>query len=109
MAHVIRHRRLCETDTAERVTSRPSWQRMTLQWEAQWRPNVRMKKILTATILLLGSASAVLAQSRYTTGTAASSAEAGLPTPYGYGRGLYAHAYAPGHFYGRAVVGRPKR
>jgi hypothetical protein len=39
---------------------------------------------------------AALAQSAYTTGTAASRAAAGYPSPYGYGSGLY--AYAPGHF-----------
>jgi hypothetical protein len=39
---------------------------------------------------------AALAQSAYTTGTAASRAAAGYPSPYGNGSGLY--AYAPGHF-----------
>jgi hypothetical protein len=39
---------------------------------------------------------AALAQSAYTTGSAASRAAAGYPSPYGYGSGLY--AYAPGHF-----------
>src|SRR5580700_6645827 len=38
---------------------------------------------------------AALAQSAYTTGTAASRAAAGYPSPYGYGSVLY--AYAPGH------------
>jgi hypothetical protein len=38
---------------------------------------------------------AALAQSAYTTGSAASRAAAGYPSPYGYGSGLY--AYAPGH------------
>ena len=39
---------------------------------------------------------AALAQSVYTTGSAASRAAAGYPSPYGYGRVLY--DYAPGHF-----------
>jgi hypothetical protein len=39
---------------------------------------------------------AAMAQSAYTTGSAASRAAAGYPSPYGYGSGLY--AYAPGHF-----------
>ena len=38
---------------------------------------------------------AAQAQSAYTSGTAASRAAAGYPSPYGYG-GLY--DYAPGHF-----------
>ena len=42
---------------------------------------------------------AALAQSAYTTGSAASRAAAGYPSPYGYGGGLY--AYAPGHFTAR--------
>jgi hypothetical protein len=47
---------------------------------------------------------AALAQSAYTTGTAASRAAAGYPSPYGYGSGLY--AYAPNHVYGRRAWGR---
>jgi hypothetical protein len=39
---------------------------------------------------------AAMAQSAYTTGSAASRAAAGYPSPYGYGSSLY--AYAPGHF-----------
>ena len=39
---------------------------------------------------------AALAQSAYTTGSAASRVAAGYPSPYGNGSGLY--AYAPGHF-----------
>ena len=39
---------------------------------------------------------AALAQSAYTTGTAASGAAAGYPSPYGYGSVLYDDA--PGHF-----------
>src|SRR3984893_11202885 len=48
--------------------------------------------IAASSIALPGVA---LAQSAYTTGTAASRAAAGYPSPYGYGSGLY--AYAPGH------------
>src|SRR6266851_10145110 len=39
---------------------------------------------------------AAMAQSAYTTGSAASRVAAGYPSPYGNGSGLY--AYAPGHF-----------
>ena len=39
---------------------------------------------------------AALAQSAYSSGTAASRAAAGYPSSYGYGRGLY--GYAPSHF-----------
>ena len=39
---------------------------------------------------------AAMAQSAYTTGSAASRVAAGYPSPYGNGSGLY--AYAPDHF-----------
>jgi len=45
-----------------------------------------------------------LAQSTYTTGTVENSAAAGLPTPYGYGVGLY--AYVPNYRYGYTVMRR---
>jgi hypothetical protein len=67
---------------------------------------VFIKKILTAAVLLLASASAVLAQSGYTTGTIASSERAGYGSPYEYGDGLY--DYASRRFYSHAV-GRLKR
>jgi opacity protein-like surface antigen len=51
-----------------------------------------MKKIIAATAILLGASSAALAQSAWTTGTAADTAAAGYNTPYG--GGLY--AYDPG-------------
>jgi hypothetical protein len=56
------------------------------------------KLILIAAIAASSIAlpAAALAQSAYTTGTAASRAAAGYPSPYGYGSGLY--AYAPGHY-----------
>jgi hypothetical protein len=51
---------------------------------------------------------AALAQSAYTTGSAASRVAAGYPSPYGYGSGLY--AYVPGHFaatpYGHSAQSR---
>jgi hypothetical protein len=52
---------------------------------------------------------AAFAQSAYTTGTAASDAAAGYPSPYGPGSGFY--AYVPSHVFGRlahdrAAVGR---
>lgn len=45
---------------------------------------------------------AALAQSAYTTGSAASRAAAGYSSPYG--GGLY--DYVPGHVYGRSTWGR---
>jgi hypothetical protein len=50
---------------------------------------------------------AALAQSTYTTGTAASRAAAGYPSPYGYGRALY--DYAPGYFTATPVQDRYPR
>lgn len=50
------------------------------------------KKIITTAALLLSATSAALAQSAWTTGTAADSARAGYATPYGHGF----YAYAPG-------------
>jgi len=52
----------------------------------------------------LAMPAAALAQSAYTTGSAASNAAAGYGSPYGYGSGLY--AYAPGRVYGRSGQGR---
>ena len=56
--------------------------------------------IAAATIAL---PAATLAQSAYTTGSAADRAAAGYPSPYGYGSGLY--GYAQGGRYGH-VQGR---
>jgi hypothetical protein len=50
---------------------------------------------------------AALAQSAYMTGSAASRAAAGYPSPYGYGSGLYASV--PGHVYRRSAQGRSSR
>jgi hypothetical protein len=47
---------------------------------------------------------AALAQSAYTTGSAANRVAAGYPSPYGSGSGLY--AYVPGHVHGRSAQGR---
>jgi hypothetical protein len=52
------------------------------------------KKIVLALALLLGTVPAAMAQSAYTTGSVASNAAAGYPSPEGPGRQLY--AYAPG-------------
>ena len=52
---------------------------------------------------------AALAQSAYTTGSAASRVAAGYPSPYGYGSGLYAYVpghAVPGHAHHRSVQGR---
>jgi hypothetical protein len=52
---------------------------------------------------------AALAQSAYTTGSAASNAAAGYPSPYGYESGLYAYApdhVAPAQVHGRTVQSR---
>jgi hypothetical protein len=58
----------------------------------------KVKLILIAAIAASSIAlpAAALAQSAYTTGTAASRAAAGYSSPYGYGSGLYDSA--PGHF-----------
>jgi len=60
-----------------------------------------VKTIVTAIALLLSATSATLAQSAYTTGTIASDEQAGYPSPYGHGNGLY--DYAPGYVSGHAV------
>jgi hypothetical protein len=60
-----------------------------------------VKTIVLAVAFLLSASTLTLAQSDYTTGTAESSAAAGLPTPYGYGGGLYAYV-PPRHGYGHA-------
>ena len=49
------------------------------------------RKIIVATAILLSASSAALAQSAWTTGTAASRESAGYASPYG-GSGLYAYA-----------------
>jgi hypothetical protein len=61
---------------------------------------------IIAAIVAFGFASpaAALAQSAYTTGTAASSAAAGYPSPDGYGGGLY--AYDSGYGYWLAAQSR---
>jgi hypothetical protein len=66
----------------------------------------KAKLALIAAIAALSLAlpAAALAQSAYTTGTAASRAAAGYPSPYGNGGGLY--AYAPGHFTATPTRGR---
>lgn len=56
------------------------------------RRRSNMTKILLATALLIGATHVTLAQSAYTTGTIASSEDAGYPGPSAYGRGLYAYA-----------------
>jgi hypothetical protein len=59
------------------------------------RKTMTAKKIIVATAILLsglGASSAALAQSAWTTGTAADRARAGYETPYGNGF----LAYAPG-------------
>ena len=62
----------------------------------------KIKLILIAAIAASSIAlpAAALAQSAYTTGTAASRAAAGYSSPYGYGSGLY--AYAPRQDYGHS-------
>jgi hypothetical protein len=62
--------------------------------------------IAAASIALPATA---MAQSAYTTGSAASNAAAGYPSPYGYGSGLYAYApdhVVPAHVHGRAAQER---
>jgi hypothetical protein len=64
----------------------------------------KAKLILVAAIAASSIAlpAAALAQSAYTTGSAASRAAAGYSSPYG--SGLY--AYVPGHAYDRSARGR---
>ena len=50
-----------------------------------------VKTIIAAIVLSLSAAPVALAQSDYTTGTAASNEAAGYPSPGGYGGGLYAY------------------
>jgi hypothetical protein len=50
---------------------------------------------------------AALAQSAYTSGTAASSEAAGYPSPYGNGGGYY--SYAPSHDHGYTAQDRQQR
>jgi hypothetical protein len=66
----------------------------------------KAKLVLIAAIAASSIAlpAAALAQSAYTTGSAASRVAAGYPSPYGYGSGLY--AYVPGHAYDRSARGR---
>jgi hypothetical protein len=58
----------------------------------------KAKLVLIAAVAASGIALpvAAMAQSAYTTGSAASRAAAGYPSPYGFGSVLY--DYAPGHF-----------
>jgi FlaG/FlaF family flagellin (archaellin) len=56
--------------------------------------------IAIAIVFLLSATPAALAQSAYTTGTAASDEAAGYPSPYGNGSGFY--AYRPGYGYGHS-------
>ena len=50
-----------------------------------------MKKIILALALVVSTVPAAMAQSAYTTGSAASNARAGYPSPYGgYGSSAYA-------------------
>jgi hypothetical protein len=57
--------------------------------------NAKLTLIATLATFTIALSPAALAQSAYTTGTAASSAAAGYPTLYEYGSGLY--DYAPDH------------
>ncbi len=56
----------------------------------------KLKLIAAIAASSIALPAAALAQSAYTTGTAASRAAAGYPSPYGYESVLY--DYAPGHF-----------
>ncbi len=62
------------------------------------------KNIVVVMAFLLSATTATLAQSAYTTGSAAGNAAAGYPSPYGYGSGLY--AYAPTY---HVAIGREWR
>jgi hypothetical protein len=76
---------------------------------AKLRRKIMINKATLALIAAIAASSialpaATLAQSAYTTGSAASRAAAGYASPYGYGSGLY--AYAPGRVFGRFAQGR---
>jgi hypothetical protein len=60
-----------------------------------------------AALGVIALSTAALAQSAYTSGTAASRERAGYPSPYGGSRGFY--AYAPGYAYGYTIPHRPRR
>ena len=66
----------------------------------------KTKLALIAVVTALGIAmpAAAMAQSDYTTGSAANRAAAGYPSPYG--SGLY--AYAPGYWHDHAQVSQPQ-
>ena len=66
----------------------------------------KTKLALIAVVAALGIAmpAAAMAQSDYTTGSAANRAAAGYPSPYG--SGLY--AYAPGYWHDHAQVSQPQ-
>jgi hypothetical protein len=66
---------------------------------------VTTKTIIVMMALLVGATPAALAQIAYTTGSAASNAAAGYPSPYG-GAGLYAYAPSYGHVH---ATYRPQR
>jgi hypothetical protein len=73
------------------------------------RREIMINKATLALIAAIAASSialpaAALAQSAYTSGSAASRAAAGYPSPYGSGSGLY--AYAPGHFHARSTQDR---
>jgi hypothetical protein len=57
--------------------------------------------------LTIGAPAAALAQSAYTTGSAAGNVAAGYPSPYGSGGGLY--AYAPNYGYSHNAWSRRSR
>jgi hypothetical protein len=88
----------------------PDYQRGVCLWFAVKRRRTIMidktktKLALIATVAALGIAmpAAAMAQSAYTTGSAASRAAAGYSSPYGGGGGLY--DYAPGYGYDRGQV-----
>jgi hypothetical protein len=61
----------------------------------------------TAALGVVALSTAALAQSAYTSGTAASRERAGYPSPYGGRSGFY--AYAPGYAYGYTIPHRPHR
>jgi len=69
----------------------------------------KAKLILIAAIAAssISLSAAALAQSAYTTGTAASRAASGYPSPNGYGSALY--DYAPGHFAATPFLDRHAR
>jgi hypothetical protein len=70
------------------------------------RKTMAAKKMIVAAALLLGATSAALAQSAWTTGSAADRERAGYASPYGSNLYAYAPGFASGHSSGLSAFAR---